>query len=643
MARSIRGRLARVLAAGCLAGALLAPAVAPAAAADKLVLRVGTTQDIDALNPYNAALVSSYEAFLLSYNLLVDFGPDLEPIPGFADSWERSADGHSWTFHIREGMKWSDGQPATAQDACFSWGLAVAAHKDGKNIGLGYLDPGLSDAGVTKVECPDDQTMIATTDDASQRILQVYLPIIPKHIWGKETYTSIADAKFDPPLVGTGPYQAVEWKTGQYVRFERNPNYWGTQGAADEVVMQFFKNADTMVQALKAGELDYARGLNSDQLKALQGQPNIQTVVGVQNGWNELGYNTYGTGTGKTIKGGGPSSKALLDPAFRQALGYAIDKQTLIDKVLGGYGQVGTTNVPPVLSTYHVEPSDPRTFDIALAKQKLDEAGYKLDASGQRLDKEGKPLNLRLYMPDSSENYPKDAQFIKDWLGQLGIKITTQVFDSATLTDLMLPPEAGGAGNKADYDLFIWSWYGNPDPNALLQVYTCAAIGTSSDSNWCDPEYDKMYEEQNKAQTLDERKKLIAEMQQLFYDQVPHDILYYDGELDAYRTDRFAGWQNMPRANGVPLFTYGTYDYTLLTNAAAASSPSPTASVGPSESASAGASEAPSATAAPVEETSTSSNTPLLIVGIVVLAGIIGAGLVVWRRGMRGGPPSEEE
>ena len=271
MRPSFTTRALRLVTAVGLCAAVLAPSAGPAIAADPLVLRVGTTQDIDALNPYNAALVSSYEAFLLSYSLLVDFGPNLEPIPGFADSWGRAADGHSWKFHIRTGMKWSDGQPATAQDVCFSFGLAVAAHADGKNIGLGYLDPGLSDAGVTKVTCPDDETVVMTTDDPSDRILQTYLPIIPKHVWGKETYTSIADAKFDPPLVGTGPYQAVEWKTGQYVRFERNPNYWGKPGAADEVVMQVFKNADTMVQALKSGEIDYARGLNPDQLKALQG------------------------------------------------------------------------------------------------------------------------------------------------------------------------------------------------------------------------------------------------------------------------------------------------------------------------------------------------------------------------------------
>ncbi len=206
MRAPVHRRSVRLLAVLGVTAALMMPMAAlPARAANPLILRVGTTQDLDTLNPYQTLLVSGYEVFQLTYNLLVDFGPNLEPVPGFADSWTRAADGKSWTFHIRAGMTWSDGQPATSADACFSWGLAVAAIKDGANIGAGYLDPSLKDAGVTKVICPDAQTMIASTTDPSDRVLQVYLPIIPQHIWGKETYKSIGDAKFVAPIVGQRP------------------------------------------------------------------------------------------------------------------------------------------------------------------------------------------------------------------------------------------------------------------------------------------------------------------------------------------------------------------------------------------------------------------------------------------------------
>ncbi len=233
MPTTVRARGAQALAALVFGASVLLPAAAPAVSADPVVLRVGTTQDLDSTNPYQTALVSGYETFQLTYNLLVDFGPSLEPVPGFADSWQRSADGTSWTFHIRDGMKWSDGQPATSADACFSFQLDLDAIKAGDSVGLGYIDPNVTDAGITKVECPDPQTMIAYSKDPSARILQTYVPILPKHIYGKDTYKTIADEKFTPPLVGTGPYTATDWKQSQYVSFTRNPYYWGQQGYED--------------------------------------------------------------------------------------------------------------------------------------------------------------------------------------------------------------------------------------------------------------------------------------------------------------------------------------------------------------------------------------------------------------------------
>jgi len=643
MRAPVHRRSVRLLAALGVTAALLMPTAAlPARAANPLILRVGTTQDLDALNPYQTLLVSGYEVFQLTYNLLVDFGPNLEPVPGFADSWTRAADGKSWTFHIRTGMTWSDGQPATSADACFSWGLAVAAIKDGANIGAGYLDPSLKDAGVTKVVCPDAQTMIASTTDPSDRVLQVYLPIIPQHIWGKETYKTIGDAKFVAPLVGTGPYTTAEWKTSQYVRLVRNPSYWGKQGAADEVVIQFFKGADTMVQALKAGEIDYARDTTPEQLKALENQPNIKTVVGSSNGWSQLAFNEYGAAKGTLTPGIGPSTKALWDPAFRDALGYAIDKKELVDRILGGYGEVGTTIVPPVLGAWHVEPDHPRTFDIALAKQKLDAAGYKLDANGNRLDKEGKPISLRLDYPNTKDTYAKAAQFVKDWYGQLGIKVTAQQYDSATLGNIVLPPEAG-KDFKANYDIELWGWSGNPDPNALLQIFRCDAIGSSSDSQYCNPAFDTMYDQQNLAATADARKTILAQMQNLIYDQAVYDILYYDANLAAYRTDHFGGWQNQPLANGTPLFTYGTLQYTLLTDATAVPSPTPVITTAPGASPTPVASAAPSATGGTTAPAGgTGDNTVLYVVILVAVLVVAGGVLTVVMRRRRATPGDEE-
>jgi peptide/nickel transport system substrate-binding protein len=636
-----RLRRARHLAAPLLALSLLLPAAAPAAAADPVVLRVGTTQDLDASNPFNTYLVSGYEVFQLTYNLLVDFDKDAKPAPGFAESWTREPD--KVVFKIRDGMKWSDGTPATSKDACYSWGLALDAIAAGENVGVGYLDPGIKDAGVTKVECPDDSTFIAYTTDQSDRIFQVYFPIIPAHIYGDKDYTQIGEDTFDPPLVGTGPYILQEWKTGQYARFTRNPEYWGPQGFEDEVVIQFFQNADTMVQALKAGEIDYARGVNPDQLKQLAADPAFTTVAGKANGWTQIAYNTYGTGTGKTIKDGGPSTTALLDQKFRDALGYAVDKKTLVDRVLGGFGDPGDTVVPPIIAEWHVTPDKPRTFDLELAKQKLEAAGYILDANGKRLDKEGKPISLRLVAPNTDDTYRKVPEFIKTWFGELGIGVTVEILDSTVVGNRVLPPEAGDE-YKADYDMEVWGWAWNPDPSGNFDIFRCEQIGNTSDSQYCNPEFDKLYALQL-TQSGEERAKTLAEMQNLIYDEAPYDVLFYDANLDAYRTDRFAGWQNMP-ADGTPLFTYGTLQYTLLTDATAQPSPTAAATEAP-------ASAGPAATAAPATPAASAdggsaadTDSPSTTLLVVVIAAIVIIGIVfIWlvnSRRKKGGPDDDE-
>lgn len=624
MRSSLRVRVARILGAGALVAALMLPAGTPAAAQGEHVLRVGTTQDLDSMNPWQTVLVVGFEVFTLNYDLLVNFGSSLEPVPGFAESWEQSADGLTWTFHLREGMLWSDGEPATAEDArwTFQFVLDGIASEDGF-VGLGYLDPYVANAGVTSVEAPDDTTLVITTDRPNDQILRTYVPILPKHIWEDVTLDTVADFQNATPVVGSGPYQAVEWQTGQFVRFEKNANYWKDAGGADEVIIQIFSGADTMVQALRTGQLDYAHQINADQFDALAGEENIVTVAGSANGFTELGFNTYGTGTGNTIPDGGPSSPALLDPAFRDAIGYAIDKELLVERVLGGYGTVGTTQVPPFQAQYHVEPENPRTFDIEQAKSKLDAAGYALDANGARLDKEGNPLNLRLYMPDSEQTYPDSAQFIQDWLGELGINVTTEVFDSQTLTDIMLPPEAGDY--TADYDLFIWGWGGDVDPNSLLEIFTCDQIGSSSDSQYCNEAYDELFAEQNVATSVEERQALIAEMQNIFYNDAPYHILFYDSTLSAYRTDVFEGWTNQP-ADGTPLFGYGSTGYTLLTAAGGE------ASAAPSEAAPASGAPATPAPDVNVDTGATSAVSMPLIIGIVIaIVAIVGV-LVLRRR-----------
>jgi peptide/nickel transport system substrate-binding protein len=602
---------------------------------EPLVLRAGTDQKVETLNPWNSVTVVDYEVFTLNYDLLVGFGQNLEPVAGFAESWSSSSDGLTHTFKIRPDMKWSDGEPATAEDARWTYQLVLDGVASERGyIGSGYLEPYLTNAGIKTVSAPDPLTLVVTTEFPTTLLTQAYVPILPKHIWEKYTLEQIADPeaegyfKNEPTVVGTGPYQAVEWRSGEFIRFAKNPNYWGKEGAADEVIILTFASTDTMVQALRTGEVDYVRGVGADQFDALASEENIEPVEGFANGYTYLSFNTKGN-----AEGYGGSTSALADPAFRDALGYAIDNERLVEATLAGHGVPGTTNVPPYHANWHVPPETPRTFDIAEATRRLDAAGYTLDASGKRLDKDGKPINLRLTWPDSEAEMATNAQFIQGWFEELGIGVEAAVTEeNKLLADLLGPPDG-----KANWDFYMWGWVGDPDPMSLLSFFTTGALGGSNDSFFVDAEYDDLFAKQQRALDAAERKTHIARMQEIFYEKAPYHVLYYDSELHAYRTDRFGGWTNQPPESGTPLFGYGPIGYTLLTDASATPSAEPTASA-PSGSA-AGASPSPAGgTGSPAAGTNT--NTLLLVLGIVALVVIIAGGLLYVRRR---GATSEEE
>jgi len=635
MRSSFRARLARILAAAALALATVAPAAAPSAAQDELILRAGTDQDLQVLNPFNSILVVDFEIFTLNYDLLVNFGPDLEPAPGFAETWEKSSDGLSWTFHIREGMKWSDGTPATSADALYTYELALEANdlsnasEDGYYLGGGYLEPYLINAGMVAVSAPDPLTLLVETEFESSLLLQAYMPILPKHVW--ETYTiddiaGYSDTPFlnEPPVVGTGPYQTVEWKPGEFIRFARNPNYWGPQGAADEVIVLTFESSDTMVTALKTGQVDYVRGVQPDQFEALKTEPDIQVVEGIANGYSEICFNTYGHGP---IEGGGASTTALQDPAFRDALGFAVDQQKLVDVTLGGYGVPGDTVVPPFHTRWHVEPDQLRTFDIREANRRLDAAGYPRNADGNRVDNEGEAITLRVTWPDSEAEHSTNAQFLKEWWSELGIGVDAYVTEEGALLNDLLPPEADGLAN---FDIELWGWVGDPDPTSLLNVLRSDEIGSFSDSFYENDRYDELFLLQRAEGDDATRFDYIKEMQNLVYDEAPYIVMYYDAELHAYRTDRFGGWRNQPTDGGTPLFGYGSGGYTVLTDLSAVPTPGPSEGTGPTAE----------PTPGPGDGAGGAGDSTPLIIGAVVLVAVVAVALLLMRRRR---PATEED
>ncbi|MFM7146205.1 MAG: ABC transporter substrate-binding protein [Actinomycetales bacterium] len=558
--------IALVLAAGVPA--------AQAAADDPVVLTIGINEDIDSANPFTGLSSLAYEVATLQYPTLTQYAAeDFSIVPGLAESWEESSDQKTWTYRLRPGMKWSDGTPLTAEDVAYTLNRIIDGKYEKTNFGS-YVE------SMVRAEVVDDLTVRVEVSRPSPVMDHLFIFIIPKHIWesidGKEvrTYENVGTPQ--SPTVGSGPYVMVERQPGQFTRLKANPNWWGGQRPVDEIIFKVYNNPDALGQALKAGEVDFAQGLDLGVYESLQGIPEITTVSAKPASFSEVAFNT-----GAALQDGTPigdGNPLLKDKALRQALNWAVDRQTLVDKVLGGQGQPGSTVIPPLYTQWHLDPSNPYTYDPATAARLLDAAGYRLGPDGVRADAKGNRLSFVLTYRTDEPASQKSSEFVQAYFKDVGVELTLKSVSEDALYEVV------GQGN---FDMFEWGWGVEPDPNYMLSTFTCGArsyedggtvYANLSDSFFCDPEYDRLFDAQAKETDFTKRQSIVERMQQMLYDDAPYLVTYYANGLQAYRNDRFTGWVSQPTQDGTLIYQWGSWSYFNVQPVSASGSASGSAS-----------------------------------------------------------------
>ena len=544
-----RGRLvAAVTGAALLAGLFVPGAGAQTPAEEeRIVFTLGDDNDIDSMNPWVGVEAPAYLMYALNYDLLVNFSlEDLSPAPGLAESWEVSDDGLTWTFDIREGVTWHDGEPFTAHDVAYTFNRIL---EERQGCCIDYIRQ------AETVEATDDTTLVIQARRPTVQFLTAYVYILPEHIWSELDEEEVKTFENYPNPVGTGAFQVVEWEEGQFFRMEANPDYWGGAPNVDEVIYRIYQNEDALAQALLAGEIDFADTLGAGVFDSLVGQENIATNEASIPSFEEIGFNA-GADENYPNSDGHP---ALKDVTVRRAIAHAIDKQTIVDRILLGHGTIGSTIVPPVTDFYHYEPTPEETipFDIAEANRLLDEAGYEdTDGDGVReMPGGGEPLHFRYFVRNEENSTVTTSEFVTDWLSQIGISTDVRGMSDTRLTNVIY---------DGNYDMFHWGWFPDADPDFILSVMTCGQRppdGVWSDSFYCNDEYDAMYEEQQTTLDLEQRAEIVKEMQRIVYEDAPYVVLFYDRNLQAYREDRWTGFIQQPAENGDLLAAYGPYSY----------------------------------------------------------------------------------
>lgn len=604
---SFRGRRPRALVtgallAGALASAALAAGPSPVAAGtdETVTLTVGLLQDLDSPNVTAGILVPSFEVWNLQYATLTDrSAADLSIQPGLAESWVASDDGLTYTYTLREGLRWSDGEPLTADDVVFTVNTSRDQEWANHFSTTGNLD-------AVKV---DDRTVRITSSVPDPRLPMMDAYILPEHIWGAipadeiTTYDALDG-------VASGPFSLVEWKNGQSFTLVENPNWWGGDPYVDRIVFRVFTNPDAMVAALRSGEIDAADNLTSTAFDDLAGATEIQTVAGQQGGFTELAMNGMAGGIGD----GHP---ALADLDVRHAIAMAIDKEVLVDRVLAGHGIAGGAMPvsPDPTWTPDIPVADRYDYDPGAANALLDAGGY-VDSDGdgvREMPDGGRPLVLRYAERSESSVSASIREYVTGWLAEVGIGTEVSVYDDTQLTDVVA---------SGEYDLFVWGWSPYVDPDPLLSYFTCAQVTTDpesigwNDANWCDPEYDALYDRQHVELDPDARRAIVQEMLALMYERGTYVVLFEESNLQAYRTDRFEGWTRQPAGLGPVLFSNTSATYVELV--AAGSTPS---------SSQAGDSGPPGSAATPTASESSDDGSGG---GVGMLIAVIAIGIVVF-------------
>ncbi|MFD1935021.1 MULTISPECIES: ABC transporter substrate-binding protein [Nonomuraea] len=532
-----------------LVGALLTTAAAPVTPAQDTTLRVKMSgSGVDTLNPFLAFFNGALDIFGTIYPSLNSLDENGKPGPYLATEWTQGPDQLTWTFKLREGLKWSDGRPITAEDA--AWTLELIRTDSVAGTANGSLV-----SNFERVTAPDPTTLVIKTKKPQANVMYVSIPIsgipiVPKHVWEPHV-KELKDYKNDAfPVVGYGPWTLTDHRPEQYARFDANKGFVLGAPGFDHLVQQSFKESDAAVAALRSGQLDYINGVNPTQFTALKADSSLLAVQEVGNGWTGIELNPGArTRSGKPIGTGHP---ALREQVVRDAIALAIDKPTLVTKVINGLGQLGHGYLPPAWPQWSWKPApeEEHVFDPAKANQLLDAAGYTKGADGVRVDpKSGKPLAFRLGTHSDDSADAAISTYLVGWLEAIGVKLTIQPLSMSALNSDLA---------KGDWDILMDGWTTGPDPTYLLGIQTCATLpkddgtGGNTEAYYCDKDYDALFERQLTTADPAERATIVAEMQRTLYKANVDQILYYANTLDVARTDTVKGIvTGTPNADGL--------------------------------------------------------------------------------------------
>jgi ABC-type transport system substrate-binding protein len=506
MNRSVRP--ARWVAAALVAAGLVAGCAGPqtdtgADAKEGGSVSIVLYQKPKLFSPLEPAHGPDQQVMSLIYQSLMYPNPDLKLENVLAEKVDVNDDATEFTFHLRTGLKWSDGKPFSSADVLFthqtlanpkSTSPATGSYKD--VVGAKDVADGKADT-VSGMTAPDENTFVVKTTGPNYGILaQIAIAmILPKHVLGDKPLDQLAkDPFFSNPTVGLGPFQFVKYEVDQYVELKKNPHFPKPVGL-DKVFLKPV-TADVATAQLGTGEMDIAPVAPSDR-ETLESFGSLNFVESKEGGFVRVGLNL--------------TQERFKNVKVRQGLLTGIDRKAIIDSALPGVGKARNSSFDPATSGDDINTYD---YDKDKAKQLLTEGGWDFNQT----------IKLA-WIAGSNPDRDAAAIAIESQLKEIGVKVELQQVDAGWTTEALKGPS---------FDMFMFGG-GNyaVDPWNVYAIEACETQFPNGGNTvrFCDPDLDAKMKEANATADPDKRAALYKEAAKMDNEQVPYLWLYSPGGL----------------------------------------------------------------------------------------------------------------
>ena len=435
------------------------------------------------------------------FSTLVLYDVDYTAIQGeLADSWEASADGLQYTFKLRDGVTWHDGEPFTSDDVKFT--IDLAKNPDSASwIGEKFI-------GVKEVQTPDPLTAVLVLEEPNAAIVDAltFLVMLPQHELADIAPAELVESDWwRTTPIGTGPFKWSKYESGQYVELVAYDDYWRGRPKLDRIVNRLFPEAGSAVLALRSGEIQFTY-LTSDEAASLEGEQNLKVIAGPSQVANYIGFDT--------------TEERFADPRIRQAFMYAIDRAAIVDQLYGGQAQIiscifsNEAYVPEGLNDYAYDPDK--------AKQLLDEAGWADLTDGQ-------PIEIITYYSDQLSN--DVLVTFQQYLADIGIDVTIRAVDPTTFNDETKVPDT--------WSLFFGGGGNGPDPDVTRPYFLSSAVPPQgvNRGHYSNPQMDELYTSGQQENDPEARAAIYQDACKLQNEEQPWGFMWVAQRFGAVSTD----------------------------------------------------------------------------------------------------------